>query len=73
MLPGLAERPVGGGVPARLHVHECQLAQDIGRQSGQVRGAGGQQRPVQDHRSLLHRIPHRVDQGAPQGAAPRPA
>jgi hypothetical protein len=30
MLPGLAKRPVGGGMPARLHVHECQLAQDIG-------------------------------------------
>ena len=55
-------------MPARLHVRECQLAQDIGGQGGPVRGAGGQQRAVQHHRSLSIGSPHRVDQGAAQGA-----
>ena len=68
VLRGLAQRPVGGGVPACLDVHESQLTQDVGDQSGPVRGAGGQQPAVQHHSSLTIGSPDRMDEGAAQSA-----
>ena len=68
VLGGLAQRPVGGGVPARLDVYESQLTQDVSDQSGPVRGAGGQQPAVQHHSSLTIGSPDRMDQGTAQGA-----
>ena len=58
----------GGGVPACLDVHESQLTQDVGDQSGPVRGAGGQQPAVQHHSSLTIGSPDRMDEGAAQSA-----
>ena len=55
-------------MPARLHVDERQLAQDIGDHCRPVRGPGGQQRAVQHYRCLTIGSPHGVHQRAAQGA-----
>jgi hypothetical protein len=65
--PGLAQRPGRGYVPPGLHIHESELAQDLGGKRLAVRGPGGRERTVQHHGSFAVETAYRVHERGAQG------